>query len=184
VKRGVFNMLAALSLLLCVASAAMWVRSYFAYDLLSRSTSDAAAGNDRRVTLRSSQGCFLIVCDLRHLPPSVYSPAAFRPAAKWEYSSTAKPIGQYQKWYWFAHYPPRTSRVINLYTKASGIGMFDTWGAGCQLLPLAGVLAILPLSAFFIRRKAVPGQCPTCGYDLRATPDRCPECGTAVGPAA
>jgi hypothetical protein len=43
------------------------------------------------------------------------------------------------------------------------------------------LLAILPVTAAIHRRRRARrrqhGCCVKCGYDLRATPDRCPECG-------
>ncbi len=57
------------------------------------------------------------------------------------------------------------------------------WVVPCWFL--CAVTAVLPLrylaAALWRRRRndRLPGRCPACGYDLRATPDRCPECGAA-----
>lgn len=44
--------------------------------------------------------------------------------------------------------------------------------------------AILPTGSLINRlrrrRRHLHGQCPNCGYDLRATPGRCPECGKEI----
>ena len=46
---------------------------------------------------------------------------------------------------------------------------------------VAAVLAMLPMARVVARvrggRQTPAGICPACGYDLRATPGRCPECG-------
>ncbi len=42
---------------------------------------------------------------------------------------------------------------------------------------LAVAFAVLPVAWKRSRRRDVPGLCQFCGYDLRATPERCPERG-------
>jgi hypothetical protein len=52
------------------------------------------------------------------------------------------------------------------------------WSAAALLLPLPLAWTRSTLRRRRERRRARAGQCPRCGYDLRATRDRCPECGT------
>jgi hypothetical protein len=65
----------------------------------------------------------------------------------------------------------------------------SSWRIALPCSLLSPLTAVLPL--FWYRRKRADARnrrsnrilCTHCGYDLRATPDRCPECGTVRGKA-
>jgi rubrerythrin len=59
-----------------------------------------------------------------------------------------------------------------------GRSVANEHGAGFQYEPDTGDKSVN--RGLFRGKRYAVGQCPTCGYDLRATPGRCPECGTTV----
>jgi hypothetical protein len=60
----------------------------------------------------------------------------------------------------------------------------DYTGFAIQDWVIVVLTALMPslkmLTIAFARLRIREGNCPKCGYDLRATPDRCPECGAKM----
>ena len=161
-RRRLLNLLTALSLLLCVATAALWASGY--------------EGSPSRVWDRVGpvDGTWPSVAAGNHsLSLGVVKPPApddgFM-ATRWGFSY-AKGITAWRSL--------PTGRLLVL-------GAYH--GVTVPLWSVATAAAALPLlrGAALLRRRRRTGHglCPNCGYDLRATPGRCPECGTeAAAPA-
>lgn len=168
VRRKLFNLAAAVSLVLCIAIAALWAFDYnadlspnFPQRPITR-TRYAVAVQHRRLEIR------------RYCPPGALRwPDDYREApgtAVFGYSRSA--LGG-----WATLTGPRDqfADVLTVYA------------------PLWSVLlltAVLPLcragGQYVVRRRRLRGCCPTCGYDCRGPAAgtllaRCPECGNPTG---
>ncbi len=180
-NRRLFNLLAGVSLLLCIAITALWVRSYWRSDaitFLATPTSTFFFGDWRGHVDLTRQ----------YVVPAVPS-GWVATTSNFGHIDTARQDGHlsggvsidphlaFPDAFYFGHTMPLGTSTISSVQIFSQI---EVWAVPFWLTVL--VLAIFP--AILIRqiirasRRSISGLCPTCGYDLRATPDRCPECGT------
>jgi hypothetical protein len=154
VKRHLFNTLAAMSFMLCMATAAVWITNPWRPMFFGR---PQIAVGDLYIHGENGQTSFS------------WTPQPS--AGPWDYGSgnTAKP------WY----LPMSDSCTWH----AAEFGLDAPQGNGNIhfVIPswfIVAVTILLPIVWLIRFRPAMKqGLCPACGYDLRATPNRCPECG-------
>ena len=178
-KRGIFNTLSILLLVLCIGTLALFVRSHYTQDVIEYGN---AGGQFYMVTSHHGRLTTFIVTGSPEDRPLNWLTGDGNPRLPF-YASSVR---------------VRDYEVIAL-TDGSGSILPAGWNFATPIhatgLPFHGmsvkhywlalVFGILP--AFWIvsgsyrwrqrRRAAAKGRCSHCGYDLRATPDRCPECG-------
>jgi hypothetical protein len=180
-RQKLFHVMAGLSLLLCVAAAGFWVRSYWRLDGLSHF--DKSISDVRIDSVSCGSGTVALV-HLVLTPTTTESNVLSSRFPRWRASADPNPKVSMGR----ALSETRTEGF-----ERAGLGWRHgqkTWNLGtmsdervlflpCWLLVL--VFAVLPVSwcrsELRRRRRAKLGHCPKCGYDLRATRDRCPECG-------
>ena len=165
-KRRLLNLLTALSLLLCVAAAALWVWSYWAADMVYRG--DPFPGREQETDLVRLSYVYSGRGGL------VFSRGGGGPA------DTFGGLGHRQYRADATAYAQGRNHRLG-FAFRSGTGFIDVVVPhACVALPAA----VLPLARLVRRKRRLDGErrglCPSCGYDLRATPGRCPECGAGA----
>jgi hypothetical protein len=164
-KRWLFNIAAAVSLLLCVAMIVLWVRSCYLGTMCGYllNTSRIHANDDALIA--SLQGKLIYVIFRENVPAGsslrsfIIKDFKIYPAS-----------GPTATWRWGSFF----------YNHEFDAGSdFRGWGAPYWFL--TAFFAVMPIKGLVRWRRTsryTDGLCSSCGYDLRAMPERCPECGT------
>jgi hypothetical protein len=175
--RRLFTLASVLSLLLCLATVVLWLRSYWAGELLmmafdvrptpgrvdEHGTYWVGTSRYRVAEVVSYRGTLHAGLGVGSGPGRV---GAWTPSYR-EYAgdpSESEPLVSF------------SSGVLGGYRCGELTLSFGVVGAAALVLPGSWLL----LNARRRRRESGAG-CRKCGYDLRASRDRCPECGTVPG---
>jgi len=188
VRRSLFTLASAVSLLLFVATVVEWVRShrYEHTAQLIRNNADYSVPLwwRRRITLASAGGTVVIDGVIQSLRGSENLDEIKRLAED--------PL---QQPFEFASRPLKHPQPLRIGIRSAvpwhgfvcrivGFAYGHRYTAAVPMWSIALVAAILPTTFAFgwVRRKKPAGACGNCSYDLTGnTSGVCPECGTAVG---
>jgi len=179
-----------LSLVLCAATAVLWVRSIRALDEIygsfGRTLFDVRSFNGR-FEIRTRE-ISQLRSDVTGNPWLLNTPRPFdslvpKPAYENMIARQRWPLGETDEWQRdAAFFQPIEYRPGRLCWGRQGPGIW-VWVREIRIpywLPLVG-FGIAPVAAIAKRFRRKPADdatlCCACGYDLRATPSRCPECG-------
>ncbi len=164
-RRHLLNLTTVVSLLLCMATAVLWARSYRGCDALLR---PAAAGD--RLCATSEFG--VVVVELEGPVRGTVLPG-------WEYFQSPLP----RRWpvragrFGFEAYRGGVTHFVRLPPSTLHGLAVPHWCLVLLFAVLPGRWLVVRRLAADARRRAEAGLCARCGYDLRATPSQCPECG-------
>jgi hypothetical protein len=165
-RRIVRNIATALSLLLSIVIAVLWLRSYWVTDFVRADLSRASPRFEYAYLVTGKGG--IGVGAWRGTPRP-------GPLFQWTYHpATAYGNGGWQ--------PNRLGLWAGAFRPGARDALYAAIAPGWMLALAA---AILPATRIVNARRRSRdrrlrlGLCPTCGYDLRGSPDRCPECGAA-----
>jgi hypothetical protein len=190
-----------LSMLLCVATCSVWLRSYWRTDSVTWL-------NPEKRAIGAGTICGGLIVSVA--PPSSRRGVPYgREGVTYRAGRVWSPSGLPDWWASTGPFivlddgggPKGTQRIRAADTRSACLGFgfqigivkypdgSSTVYARRFRFPLwlvAITTALLPASWLLSQlkhRRRRPGLCPHCGYDLRATPGRCPECGTLPPPA-
>src|SRR5689334_12675489 len=175
-----------MSLLLCLTTITVWVRSYWIGDSLNLAfTLFGNSLKSRDVWAATGRGGLIVDTECveawskgvpvpRPQSPNTYTYGTNPPV----YPFLVNPLGVRVHQVRFAGFG-FTSYQAPAVGDADESGLITSIYIITPLWFLSTLFAILPVRWFWLHRqsRASKGRCPTCGYDLRATPERCPECG-------
>jgi hypothetical protein len=198
VRRRLLNLLTLMSLLLSVAVAALWVRSYWGADWVEYGTADAVRRLLQEYNLHSEAGVVSVTWRALTFersealamyahdrgvgliygsgepdgPTAVWSPLWQSLGFDADSDSETRSVTRYWQ-------NPRAVEPLGKMTEHRTTVTFPHWFAWLVLLA-AGWPAVRRVIRFATAKTRDPGnRCRNCAYDLRASPDRCPECGAA-----